>query len=184
MPITDYSNCKIYKIISPQTDKIYIGSTCQSQLSKRLGQHKQQYKNYLGGSAPYIASLDIIQYGDAKIILIDSFPECKNREEQYKIEQSYIDKLDCINKNRAYSTIEYKKECASRYNRNNYLKFREKRLEKAKIWREENVEKRKKYREENSEKIKEYSRAKVNCDICHKSMTKRNLPRHKQTIHK
>ena len=44
MPRTgNYSLGKIYKLVSDETDDIYIGSTCQRLLSKRLGQHRDHY---------------------------------------------------------------------------------------------------------------------------------------------
>jgi len=51
MPTTSdsYKNGKIYKIWSLDTDKIYIGSTCDT-LSKRFYQHKYDYTAYKKGN--------------------------------------------------------------------------------------------------------------------------------------
>ena len=42
-----YQLGKIYKIVSSQTDKIYIGSTCQKYLCNRMNNHKQNLRSYL-----------------------------------------------------------------------------------------------------------------------------------------
>ena len=44
----NYHNSKIYKIWSPSTDMVYIGSTTQS-LALRLGGHVSTYKSFLHG---------------------------------------------------------------------------------------------------------------------------------------
>ena len=49
----NYSNGKIYKITSNQTDKIYIGSTILS-LEKRLVGHKTECKSYFLNNQHYI----------------------------------------------------------------------------------------------------------------------------------
>ena len=46
----DYSLGKIYKIVSNQTDDIYIGSTSQNLLSVRLGKHRDEYKRWAEGN--------------------------------------------------------------------------------------------------------------------------------------
>ena len=52
MPRTgDCSLGKIYKIVSNQTDDIYIGSTCQKLLSTRLGKHRDDYKRWVEGKS-------------------------------------------------------------------------------------------------------------------------------------
>ena len=85
----NYRNGKIYKIISQSTDKIYIGSTC-TELSKRLHQHKLNFKNYLDGKSNYMSSFEIIKYGDAKIILIVNYP-CLNKEHLTARENYFIE---------------------------------------------------------------------------------------------
>ena len=39
-----YQNAKIYKIVCNITNKIYIGSTCEPKLSRRLAGHRSQFK--------------------------------------------------------------------------------------------------------------------------------------------
>jgi hypothetical protein len=48
--MVNYQEGKIYKIISPLTDKIYVGSTTKKYLSERLCRHLCDYKRYLNVS--------------------------------------------------------------------------------------------------------------------------------------
>lgn len=68
-----YQNGKIYKIISPNTEKIYIGSTIVN-LNKRLIKHRYEIKKR------GITSKIIFDAGDEKIELIKNFP-CNSKEE-------------------------------------------------------------------------------------------------------
>ena len=108
----DYQKGKIYKIISNETNEIYIGSTIQS-LSKRLAGHRRDYKNYYGGNLKsFKSSFNILKYGDYKIVLIEEYL-CDNKEQLLKREQYYIDNTDCVNKCRAINLLskeEYNKE--------------------------------------------------------------------------
>ena len=77
-----YQRGKIYKIQSNQTNKFYIGSTCEPTLAKRLAGHVGDYKRWKQGtSVKKYSSFDILQYSDYKIVLIESFP-CNSRDEQ------------------------------------------------------------------------------------------------------
>ncbi len=84
----DYSLGKIYCIRSYQTDKIYIGSTCQEYLSSRFQQHKR------GRTTSRI----LIDYGDAYIELLENFP-CASKQELHKREGELIriHKNNCVN---------------------------------------------------------------------------------------
>ena len=52
----NYSQGKIYKIVDNTTDNIYIGSTCQKYIRKRLSEHVYDYKGYLIGERNYRTS--------------------------------------------------------------------------------------------------------------------------------
>jgi hypothetical protein len=107
----DYQNGKIYKLIDNTNGKIYIGSTTQS-LARRKTKHVTDSKNYgkiENGKVIKYSSHSIIENGNFNIILLESFP-CNNKDELRMREQEYIDKLDCINSQRAYRTEEQKKE--------------------------------------------------------------------------
>jgi len=86
--IYDYKNGKIYKITSPHTDKIYIGSTKQP-LNVRLTKHRHDYKRYCEGKYNYVTSFELIDLGDYQIDLIKNFP-CETKkeleQEEYRIQ--------------------------------------------------------------------------------------------------
>jgi len=94
----DYKNGKIYTIRSNLTDKYYIGSTC-SLLSKRLYQHKGDYKKFLGGKKNNISSCEIIKFDDAYIELLEDF-KCNSKDQLLKREGELIreHKDDIVNK--------------------------------------------------------------------------------------
>jgi hypothetical protein len=93
-----YSKGKIYCIKSPQTERIYVGSTILD-LNQRLSAHKVHFKN------KNLSSKEIIQYDDAYIELIEEFP-CETRDELERREGHHI-KLNpnCCNKYIAGRTI-------------------------------------------------------------------------------
>ena len=95
MPI-NYQNSKIYTIRSHQTDKIYIGSTC-NELRKRLYQHKQDYKRFLKNKYHIVSSFEILKYDDCFIELYEKYP-CSDKMELHKREGEIIRSLDCVNK--------------------------------------------------------------------------------------
>ena len=70
MPRTgNYSLGKIYELVSDQTDDIYIASTCQRLLSKRLVGHTWSYTNWLNeGCCDCSTSFEIVKYLDCKIV--------------------------------------------------------------------------------------------------------------------
>ena len=112
----DYSQGKIYKIISSQTDLIYIGSTSLPKLCRRMVQHRADYKNWKEGKKNYISSYDILQYDDAIIILVEDYT-CENKDQLHAREQFWINEYKdiCVNRRkadtgiRANSQTEYKK---------------------------------------------------------------------------
>jgi predicted GIY-YIG superfamily endonuclease len=98
----DYKNGKIYQIWSPNTDKVYIGSTTQP-LHKRFYEHKSKVTK----PDHYRASCEVIKAGDAKIELIEEYP-CENKMELERREGqiSRTTQNVCYNKYHAGQTIE------------------------------------------------------------------------------
>ena len=76
---------KIYKIYSPQTDQIYIGSTFLN-MSKRFGKHKTKYECYKKGLYHYISSFDILKYGDSYYEVLDR--QKYNNKESLRIKEN------------------------------------------------------------------------------------------------
>jgi len=144
--MSKYSDSKIYKLTSSQTDKVYIGSTIRS-LNNRFTKHKCDYKRWLKSQMNKITSFDLLQYEDVKIELIKEFP-CETKKELEKEEGKIIVDNNCVNKHVAGRT---KKE----YDRIYRHKNKEKIKERQKEYVEANKEKIKEYVEANKEKIKE-----------------------------
>lgn len=92
---------KIYALKSPDTDKIYIGSTSRS-LSQRWGEHKADIR-YLQANNPKkgykkTTATEITKYGNAYIELIEEF-KCESREDLLKREREIILKhSNCVNR--------------------------------------------------------------------------------------
>ena len=82
----NYANGKIYCIRSPQTDKIYIGSTTVA-LSQRMSEHRSEHR--LGKKN--CSSKHIVCHKDAYIELLEEFP-CDNKE-QLNAREGYYQRL-------------------------------------------------------------------------------------------
>jgi hypothetical protein len=200
--MVNYQNGKIYKLVSFQTDKIYIGSTCEK-LSVRKAKHKASYKMYLDGKASYLTSFELLKLGDVDIVLLENCP-CENKEELHKKERFYIDTVNnCVNKfiptrtGKEYyeDNREKIKEKFKEYREQNkdklkelykeyYETNKENLKEKMKEYNEANKEKiqayKKEYRKANIEKIKEQSQNIIVCN-CGAKTTYSNRLRHQKT---
>ncbi len=53
----DYSKGKIYKIVCNTTGLVYIGSTCEPTLARRLAGHRGAYNAFLKGKCKKSSSL-------------------------------------------------------------------------------------------------------------------------------
>lgn len=100
---------QIYKLTSPHTDMIYIGSTSQG-LKQRLCEHNSK------SIARYVSSKILIEFGDVSIHLIREV-EFETQLDLRKLEQIEMDKYDgeLCNKKRAYRTPVVKKELRKKY---------------------------------------------------------------------
>lgn len=86
----NYQLGKIYSIKSPNTNKVYIGSSTVS-LEKRFAQHKLQNNS--------CTSKEIIDARDSYIELLENYP-CQSREELNRREGEIIrGTVNCINRN-------------------------------------------------------------------------------------
>ena len=98
--VMDYANGKIYKIASHCGDKIYIGSTCQHTLAKRMTIHRQGYRTWIKNKCKKVSSFELFdEYGleNCFIELIELFP-CNSKDELHKAEGKWIRELKCVNK--------------------------------------------------------------------------------------
>ena len=96
-----YQRGKIYKIESQQTDKVYVGSTTEPTLARRLAKHRANYKSYLNGKFNFVSSFDILKYEESQIILIESYP-CNNKDKLRARKQFHIKNNNCINQRYFY----------------------------------------------------------------------------------
>ena len=178
MEINKYHNSKIYKLVSDNTDKIYIGSTVQP-LHKRKSAHKSDKKLNRKNST---TSFELFQLGDVDIILIENF-KCENKEELHSKERYYIElnKEICVNKiiptrtkkewtkDNLEKVQEYQKEWKE--NNKEYVK------EQSKEYYNNNIEKIQEYKLNNQEIINKKKKEQFNCE-CGGNFTKTNKSRH------
>ena len=88
--VVDYNKGKIYRIINPTNETIYVGSTCQP-LCRRLATHHHRGNGN-------------------KIVLIRECP-CENMEQLRQHEQAVIEEhSDLLNEKRAYRSPEQRAE--------------------------------------------------------------------------
>lgn len=140
-PENKYHNGKIYKLISEQTDQIYIGSTIQK-LSERRCQHIKDYKFYSNGTNNnYITSFEIVKHPDFQIVLIETV-KCENKKELYARERHWIENSpECVNKIVPGRT---------------HKEYLEDHKEEIKKYNEDNKDHHKKYLKDNKAKVQAY----------------------------
>ena len=95
--MVNYQLGKIYKIVCNVTDLVYIGSTCEPTLARRLTKHVNNYKRYLDKKYHYTSSYDILESGDYDMILIESYP-CNSKDELHARERYWTNQIKCVNK--------------------------------------------------------------------------------------
>jgi hypothetical protein len=163
-----YQQGKIYKIVSPHTDKIYIGSTCKEFLSQRLAAHKSDFKKWQNNKITKVMSFDLIQLGEVEIILLELYP-CNSKDELTSRERYWYDlnKELVINKLRPHITydelLESKKE--------DYINNKEHYSQLHRQWRQNNAEKKK-------EMDKKYHEIKFNCECGSNNISYAHKKRH------
>ena len=80
--------CRIYKLTSPHSDRVYVGSTVQT-LNARLRLHRRDYR-----SGKYCSSCELLKLGeyDVKIELLEEIEiEHKKDPKKRKYEQKWMD---------------------------------------------------------------------------------------------
>jgi hypothetical protein len=145
----NYQNGKIYTIRSHLTDEIYIGSTANS-LSKRLNDHKSNFKYWKTGKRDYITSFKIIEFGDAYIELLENYA-CADKNELNRREGELIRSTDCVNK-----------FIAGRTQKEYYVDNKETILAQKKQYHQDNrdtiLAQKKQYQQDNKEKYLAYQK--------------------------
>jgi hypothetical protein len=189
----NYSNSCVYKICCNDINitDCYVGST--TNLIERRRHHKSACNNKKGKDYNYNVYKFIRDnggWGNWTVVLVESYSECKSREELLRFERYHMEQLEAklnrqvpgrtkteYDKDNSEKIKEQKKE----YYQNNSEKIKEYRKE----YRQDNVEKikeyLKEYRQNNAEKIKEKKKEKIECNFCKSLVQKGGLPRHHKT---
>jgi len=193
-----YQNGKIYKIISKNTDMIYIGSTIKIKLETRLNQHRYSFKTGIRKMDSCVMFL----WDDAEIKLIENYP-CESKTELRQREQYWMDQYPdyIVNQRKAISDHkEYNrnymrkrreeglvKPISKEYYKEWYQKNRENQLEKKKQrnqdYAAEKAEQDRKYRQSKKGREKRRANDKIKklCECCNKLISKGNFYTHKKT---
>ncbi len=146
---------RVYSIRSHQTNDIYIGSTTQL-LSKRMVNHRDNYKQYLRTKKMYVSSFEILKYNDAFIELIFE-GEFESKDALRKYEGQSIREHECVNK-----------RIAGRTRQEYDIDNKDHLLEVSKNYKEKNKERilqvQKKYGDTHKEQKAEYRKQKITCE--------------------
>jgi len=112
---------RVYRISSPDTDQIYVGSTCK-ELKRRLLRHKLDMRRWQRGTHHYVSSYEILKYDNAEIDIVEE-DEFLDKHHMLEREKYWIQKLNCVNKLIPCKTIE---DCTSKQKHyyNNIEKYR------------------------------------------------------------
>ena len=171
----DYSKGKIYKLVSNNTDDFYVGSTTQDLYDRRAGHiHMYNLYTYHDKKCKYDTSFEIIKKGDSGIILIEDY-SCNSREELQARERHWIEKLNCINKEKLASSCKKEKNEYYKSHKDEiklirkqyYESHKDKIILRKKQYYQTHKEKAKlrskQYNIDNKEKIKMRKTQKINC---------------------
>jgi len=168
----NFKNSKIYKITSPNTKMIYIGSTCRT-LKARFSKHKYKYEQNIKNNKYYCCRSSIIfDCKNPSIELIENFP-CKNLEELNKREGEIIRKYLEIG-------LSVNKQIAGRSHVQYNEEMREYINERQRIYNKKNKEKISEKKKIKYEKNKKIINRKITCE-CGSVCMARGLNRHLKT---
>ena len=160
MPETEnkYNRGKIYKIVCNKTGLIYVGSTTEKLLSRRLTLHRSNYKQYKQGSLKnFTTSIKVLENGDYDIVLLEAY-SCNSKDELYQQERFYIESLPCVNKYVPIRTEDESNAKIKEYKTKYYEDNKETIREKSKLHREQNIEKIREYHRIRSAKKREFKK--------------------------
>jgi hypothetical protein len=108
------NNCKVYKIISSNSDKIYIGST-RYEIEDRLNKHVLDYEFYEKNRYKYCSSYEVIRCGVYKVLLLeDNINELdllRKESEYIKLNiENCVNIVDPLSRKKLYDNLEEKNE--------------------------------------------------------------------------
>jgi hypothetical protein len=187
---------------------VYVGSTCEPTLARRLAKHVGNYKVWSKdySKASYTTSYKIIEGGNYDIILIEEI-KCETKDQLHARERYYIESQECVNKfiptrtQKEYGKIyreehkgemkEYQKDYVKNHKedisikqKQYYEKHREDRKVYNQMYRENHQQilsiKQKTYRELHKEELNVKQNLKYTC-ICGKVYTHCAKKRHEKS---
>ena len=170
-----YANGKIYKIWSCDTERIYVGSTCD-ELHKRMYEHRKKCRTtYKRSNFKIYEEMNNVGVDTFRIELIEEYP-CGNRSELLKREGYWIRELKAALNSRVAgrSREEYasdNKELIVEYKKQHYKANKDKFAQKFK-----------EYRAENLARLQEYQSEKMICPVCSCHVSRSNMSRHRRTL--
>jgi hypothetical protein len=143
---------RVYKLVSSETDQIYIGSTTLA-LSERLRRHKVHYNIVIKGEIKNVTSaVEILKYDDVTIELVYE-GEFRSKQDLRKQEGCIIkNTVNCVNKIVAGRTSE-------EYRQDNKQILNQRSREYYGTHKELLGQKNKEYRKANQEALKEYMKS-------------------------
>jgi hypothetical protein len=186
--MVNYQLGKVYKITSPQTDKVYIGSTAQVYLSSRLTGHVRDFKMFEKGKGKFLSSFEIIKFGDAIITLLEDY-KCETKEQLLRKEREWIEKTTCVNKNiptRTYTEYYTDNKQTILANQKQYRVDNQQMISayKKQYYADNKqmiIANQKQYRADNKETILTNKSTIVVCPFCKSNATKGHLARHQKS---
>lgn len=198
--MVNYGNGKIYKV-EPVCEhvegEIYIGSTTERYLSRRMDKHRSGYKLWQNnGTGGHVRSYDLFdKYGieNCRIILLETV-HANSKDELESRESHYIQTLKCVNKQiplrvkilgkNAYDklykseNIEHIQNYQKVYNKIYQSKNKEYLKDYWKKYEENNKEYLTDYRKQYREKSKNKIEVKITCTFCNCKVVKRHWNTH------
>ena len=106
----NYKKSKIYRIVSKNSEKIFVGSTVNKSLHTRYSKHKCDYDNwkYDPNSIAYQDVFDVLKYDNCEMELIENYP-CNSKEELDARLRKWIVKYrpNVVNKSKYNKFVKY-----------------------------------------------------------------------------
>jgi hypothetical protein len=129
---------------------VYIGSTCEPTLAKRLANHVKNYKQWKKGNMRLTTAFNLIDTGNYEITLVELCP-CNSKDELTARERFHIENTVCINKHVPGRTHKEYDDAHKEQKHKNYEENKVARREQQKDYYEKNkevlIEKKRAYRQ-------------------------------------
>ena len=159
----DYKNGKIYCIRNTISNDVYVGSSCEPYLSKRMVKHRSSAKaNDRDRNMLLYQKMRELGVENFYIELLENYP-CDSKDQLRAREGHYIREIATLNKRIETRTDkewrEDNKEYIQEWRKRHYENNKESIKEKTKQYQEDNIDmikqRKKDYYEQNKEEIKE-----------------------------